>query len=258
MARQTALVTGASSGIGRDLALQFAAGGYDLVVVARRPAPLDDLVADVERLHGVAASAIAADLAAPSAAQTLYDALDRAGRRIDVVVNNAGFGLGGAVAALPLDKQLEMVQVNVTVLTALTRLFLPGMLERNQGGILNVGSTAGFQPGPFMSVYYATKAYVLAFTEGLAEEVAGSDLRISCLCPGPTATGFAEAAQITNVNLFRRGGTMTAADVARIGYDGWKNRKVVVIPGLSNRVGVMLPRISPRSLVRKIVKRLNT
>jgi short-subunit dehydrogenase len=257
MARQTALVTGASSGIGRDLALQFAAGGYDLVVVARRAAALDDVVAEVTRVHGVSASAITADLAEPSAPREIYDRLHLAGTRIDVVVNNAGFGGGGAVAELPLDRQLEMIQVNVTALTALTRLFLPGMLERNQGGILNVGSTAGFQPGPMLAVYYATKAYVLSFTEALAEEVAGSGLRVSCLCPGPTSTEFAETAKMTNSNLFKRA-TMTSADVARIGYDGWTKGKVLVIPGFSNRQGVALVRFAPRSMVRKIVKRLNS
>jgi uncharacterized protein len=257
MARQTALVTGASSGIGRDLAHQFAAGGYDLVVVARRAAALDELIAEVTRTHGVGASAIAADLATPSAPAEIQAQLDRAGTRIDVVVNNAGFGLGGPVAALPLDRQLEMIQVNVTALTALTRLFLPGMVERNQGGILNVGSTAGFQPGPLMAVYYATKAYVVSFTEALAEEVTGSDLRVSCLCPGPTVTEFAETAKMTNSNLFRRE-TMTAADVARIGYEGWKKGRVVVIPGRSNRMGAAMVRIAPRSMVRRIVKRLNS
>lgn len=257
MAGETALVTGASSGIGRDLAHQFAAGGYNLVVVARRAAALDELVAEVARVHGVTATAIAADLAEPSAAQTIVDQLDRAGTRIDVVVNNAGFGSGGAIAALPLDRQLEMIQVNVTALTALTRLFLPGMLERHRGGILNVGSTAGFQPGPMLAVYYATKAYVLSFTEALAEEVAGSGLRVSCLCPGPTSTEFATTAKLTNSNLFRRQ-TMTSADVARIGYDGWKDGKVLVIPGFSNRLGVTVVRFSPRAMVRGIVKRLNT
>ena len=257
MARQTALVTGASAGIGRDLAHQFAAGGYDLVVVARRAAALDELIAELKRVHGAGATAIAADLAEPSAARAIHDRLDRAGTRIDVVVNNAGFGLGGPVAELPLERQLEMIQVNVTALTALTRLFLPGMAERNQGGILNVGSTAGFQPGPLMAVYCATKAYVVSFTEALAEEVTGSDLRVSCLCPGPTVTEFAETAKMTNSNLFRRK-TMTAADVARIGYEGWKRGQVLVIPGSSNRLGAAMVRLAPRSMVRRIVKRLNS
>ncbi len=256
MAKQTALITGASSGIGRALAHQFAADGHDLVVVARRAAALDEVVREVTRAYGVKASAISADLAQPAGARQLYDDLIRAGTAIDVVVNNAGFGDHGTVAELPLDRQLAMIQVNVTALTELTRLFLPGMLERNQGGILNVGSTAGFQPGPLMAVYYATKAYVVSFTEALAEELAGSALRVSCLAPGPTATGFAEEARMTETRLFRLG-TMNAADVARIGYEGWKQRKVLVVPGLTNRLGVVLVRVAPRSLVRRLVKDLN-
>ena len=257
MAKYTALITGASSGIGRDLARHFAADGHDLVVVARRAAALDDLVREVTRVPGVSARAIPADLAQPGAARHIYDELVRDGASIDVVVNNAGFGLRGVVAELPLARQIEMIQVNVAALTELTRLFLPAMLERNRGGILNVGSTAGFQPGPFMAVYYATKAYVISFTEALAEEVAGTDLHITCLAPGPTATNFAEEAHMTDSRLFRLG-TMSAADVARIGYDGWKKRRVVVVPGLTNRLGVALVRVSSRSVVRKVLKRLNT
>jgi short-subunit dehydrogenase len=149
-----------------------------------------------------------------------------------------------------------MIQVNVTALTALSRSFLPSMLIRNRGGILNVGSTAAFQPGPLMAVYYATKAYVESFTEALAEEVSGTAVRVSCLCPGPTETGFAEAAAITDTNLFRRT-VMPSADVARIGYDGWKSGKILVVPGLSNRVGMAVVRFSPRPMVRRVVKRLN-
>jgi uncharacterized protein len=257
MANPTALVTGASSGIGRELARLFAADGHDLVVVARRTDALDEVVREVTRAHAVKARALAADLAQAGSARQIYDELSRTGTTIDVVVNNAGFGTHGAVAELPLDRQLAMIQVNVTSLTELTRLFLPGMLERNRGGVLNVGSTAAFQPGPFMAVYYATKAYVLSFTEALAEEVADTDLRVSCLAPGPTATGFGEEAGMTKTRLFRLG-TMSASDVARIGYDGWKRRKVIVVPGITNRAGVALVRLSPRWMVRKLLKRLNT
>lgn len=252
-----ALITGASSGIGRDLAHQFAADGYDLVLVARRRDALEDAVRDVTRTHGVNARVIAIDLATPGAARQIVDQLQTAGVTIDVLVNNAGFGLHGPVAELALERQLEMVQVNVAVLTELTRLFLPGMLERNRGGVLNVGSTAAFQPGPLMAVYYATKAYVLSFTEALAVEVNGSALRTSCLCPGPTATHFAETAQVTHSRLFRMG-TMRPADVARVGYDGWKRGQVIVIPGLKNRLGAVLASVSPRSMVRRIMKEVNT
>jgi hypothetical protein len=258
MARQTALITGASSGIGRELALRFAADEYDLVVVARRAAALDDLVREVTRAHGVAARAIAADLAQPAAPRQIFDELQRAGVRVDVLVNNAGFGAQGRMLEIPLERQLEMIQLNVTALTELTRRFVPDMLARNEGGILNVGSTAGFQPGPFMAVYYATKAYVIALTEALAEELSGTALRVSCLAPGPTATHFAEEANMTKTRLFRRLGTMEAADVARIGYEGWKNRKVIVVPGITNRVGVQLVRVSPRAVVRKLLRNLNT
>jgi short-subunit dehydrogenase len=254
--RSTALITGASSGIGRDLARLFAADGCDVVLVARRAEALRALAGDLAREHGIDAATIAADLAEPDAPARILSELSRDGRSIDIVVNNAGFGAQGTVAALPLERQLEMIQVNVAALTALTRLFLPGMLERNRGGILNVASTAAFQPGPLMAVYYATKAYVESFTEALAEEVRGTGLRITCLCPGPTATEFAEAAAMTDSNLFR-GKTMTSADVARIGYDGWKSGKVLLVPGLSNKMGMSLVRISPRPLVRRLVKRLN-
>ncbi|NUR56904.1 MAG: SDR family oxidoreductase [Acidobacteria bacterium] len=256
MDTQTAIVTGASSGIGRELARLFAADGYNLVVVARQREALESLIAGITRDHRVAARALAVDLADPEAGRRIEEDLARAGVLVDVLVNNAGFGLQGAFADLPLERQLAMIQVNVTTLTELTRRFLPGMLARNRGGILNVGSTAGFQPGPFMAGYYATKAYVVSLTEALAEEVAGSAVRVSCLAPGPTATRFAEAARMTETRLFR-GGTMTAAAVARIGYDAWKRGKILAVPGVSNKLGVALVRVSPRPLVRTIVKRLN-
>ncbi len=255
-APSTALITGASAGIGRDLARLFAADGHNLVLVARRAEALRALADELAREHRIQAATIAVDLAKPDAPARIQSELSRAGTSIDVVVNNAGFGLQGTVAELPLERQLDMIQVNVTALTALTRLFLPAMLQRNRGGILNVASTAAFQPGPLMAVYYATKAYVESFTEALAEEVKGTGLRITCLCPGPTATEFAEAAAIADTNLFR-GRTMTSADVARIGYDGWKNGKVLVVSGLSNKVGMSLVRMAPRSMVRRLVKRLN-
>jgi short-subunit dehydrogenase len=252
----TALITGASSGIGRDLARRFAADGYDLVLVARDGDALQRLADELTRQHRVTAVPAAADLSVRDAPAHLAADLDRRGLAVDVVVNNAGFGLQGAVAELPLDRQLEMIQVNVAALTALTRTYLPSMLQRNRGGVLNVASTAAFQPGPLMAVYYATKAYVESFTEALAEEVRGSALKISCLCPGPTVTGFAERAGATDSNLFR-GKTMTSSDVAQIGYDGWKAGRVLVVPGLPNKFGMAVVRASPRSIVRRVVRRLH-
>ncbi len=150
-----------------------------------------------------------------------------------------------------------MVQVNVAALTHLTRLFLPGMIQRRSGGILNVASTAAFQPGPYMAVYYATKAYVLSFTEALAEEVAGTGVRVTCLAPGPTATGFAAVADMENKLLFRLG-TMKVSSVAQAGYRGFRRGRLLVIPGLMNKVGTIAVRFTPRTLVRKVTKRLQT
>lgn len=257
MANPTALITGASSGIGRGLVEQFAIHGYDVVLVARRAAALEELAAEVTRTRGVTARVISADLIKPGAPREIHQELHRAGATIDVVVNNAGFGMHGKVAELSVDRQLQMIQLNVTVLTELTGLFIPGMLERNRGGVLNVGSTAAFQPGPFMAVYYATKAYVVSFTEALAEEVAGSAVRVSCLAPGPTATGFAEEAKVTDTRLFKLG-TMEASEVARIGYEGWSRGKVLIVPGITNQLGVFAIRFVPRPLVLKLLKQLNT
>jgi uncharacterized protein len=250
-----ALVTGASSGIGRSLALQFAAGGYDLVLTARSEPALQELAAQVQAL-GRTAHVIVADLGAADGASRLHEVLVRDGINVDVLVNNAGFGLQGRFDTLPLDRQLAMIQLNVTSLTALTRVLLPGMLARNSGGVLNVASTAAFQPGPLMTVYYATKAYVLSFTEAVAEEVAESRLNVSCLCPGPTHTGFVKAAGMTGSRLFKAG-AMTADDVAQQGFEGWSNRKRVVIPGFRNRLGAFSVRLVPRRIVPTIVKRLN-
>ena len=253
----TALITGASSGIGRALARVFARDGYALVLVARRLAVLEELAAELSRDHGVTVRVMAIDLAEPDAAMRLFADLQQSGVVVDVLVNNAGFGMQGAFAALPADRQLQMIHLNVTALTALTRLLLPSMLERGKGGVLNVGSTAGFQPGPFMAVYYATKAFVVSFSEAIADEFTGTGVVVSCLAPGATATRFAAEAGATRSRLFS-GDMMSAEEVARIGYDAWKGGKPLVIAGLRNRVSQMLVRIMPRAYVRGVVRRLNT
>lgn len=253
----TALITGASSGIGRSFAHLFARDGYALVLVARRGGVLEDLAAELSREHGVTVHVMAIDLALADAPARLLADLQQAGVSVDVLVNNAGFGLQGAFAALPVDRQLQMIHLNVAALTALTRLFLPGMLERGGGGILNVGSTAGFQPGPFMAVYYATKAYVVSFSEALADELSGSGLRVTCLAPGPTATAFAAEAGATDSRLFQ-GGTMSVDEVARIGYEAWRQGKFLVIAGRRNWWWTLAVRVLPRAMVRRIVRALNT
>ncbi len=254
----TTLITGASAGIGRALAHEFAKDGYNVVLVARRASALEELAADLSSRYAINARAIGADLADPSGPQRVFDELEAAGVAIDVVVNNAGVGARGAVAELPLDRQLQMIQLNVTALTALTRLFLPGMLQRRHGGVLNVASTAAFQPGPFMSVYYATKAYVLSFTEGVAEEVAGSGLKVTCVAPGPTASEFARTADMTRSRLFSTPAA-SVEDVARTAYQGWKAGRVLVVVGARNRVtSFIAQRLAPRAYVRRLTGQLNS
>lgn len=261
---QTALITGASSGIGRALAQQFAARGYDVVLVARSAAGLEEVarsLAAPRRATGdpgpSSVRVLTADLSKTGSAAQLVEQLRQNDIRVDVVVNNAGFGLQGEFDKLPFDQQIEMIQLNVVTLTELTRLLLPGMLERGTGGVLNVASTAAFQPGPLMSVYYATKAFVLSFTEGIAEEVAGSGVKVTCLCPGPTETAFADRAGMRDTNLFKAG-AMHVDQVGREGFDGWNNGQVVVIPGSANRRGTLVVRLVPRAIVRRVVKRMNS
>ncbi len=253
----TALITGASSGIGRAFAHLFARDGYGLVLVARRGDALEELAAELSREHGVTVRVMAVDLALVDAPARLAADLQQAGVGVDVLVNNAGFGLQGAFAALPVDRQLQMIHLNVAALTALTRLFLPAMIARGGGGILNVGSTAGFQPGPFMAVYYATKAYVVSFSEALADELSGSGLRVTCLAPGPTATAFAAEAGATESRLFQ-GSAMSVDEVARIGYKAWRQGKFLVIAGRRNWWRTLAVRLLPRATVRRIVRGLTT
>ena len=255
MSTETALITGASSGIGLELARLFAADKSNLVLVARRGDKLESLAGELRRDHGVEALVLPSDLAEPAAPQAIFDRLTQRGLGVDILVNNAGFGAMGTIARLPLERQLDMIQVNVMALAHLTRLFLPAMIERGRGGILNVGSTAGFQPGPNMAVYYASKAFVLSFTEALAEEMLGTGVKVTCLAPGATATGFREAARMEDALLFRLG-TMDVGSVARQGYRGFRRGRVIVIPGFKNKAGAFAVRLAPRLFVRKLVKRL--
>jgi uncharacterized protein len=255
VARETVLITGASSGIGLELAKLFAADQSDLVLVARSQDKLESLAQQLRRDHGVEVVVVPKDLASPAAPQELFDQLGGQGIVVDVVVNNAGFGTLGSVASLPVERQMDMVRVNVVALTHLTRLFLPGMIARRRGGILNVGSTAAFQPGPNMAVYYATKAYVLSFTEALAEELVGSGVTATCLAPGPTATGFGADSGMDNSLIFKLG-MMDARTVAQAGHRGFRRGQVIVMPGLRNKLGAFSVRLGPRAFVRKLVKRL--
>jgi len=253
---ETVLVTGASSGIGLELARCFAADGCRLVLVARKGIALENLAGELRKEHKIQAQVITADLAHPDTPNRLLAHLQAAGLKVDVLVNNAGFGAQGRFAELPLGRQLEMLQVNITSLTHLTGLLLPGMIERRRGGVLNVASTAAFQPGPGMAVYYATKAYVLSFTEALAEELAGTGVTATAVCPGPTTTNFGEAAGGKFKPIARKV-SMTAAAVARLGHRAYRSGRVVAITGVRNKVPAFAVRLAPRALVRKIAKRFN-
>jgi len=256
MSVETVLVTGASSGIGLELARCFAADGCRLVLVARKGNALEALAAELRKAHKIQAQVITTDLAHPESPARLLAHLQSAGLKVDVLVNNAGFGAQGKFAELPLGRQLEMLQVNITSLTHLTGLLLPGMIERRRGGILNVASTAAFQPGPGMAVYYATKAYVLSFSEALAEELAGTGVTVTAVCPGPTATNFGAAANIST-HGFVKTVSMSAEAVARQGHAAYRRGKAVVINGFRNQVPAFLVRFLPRAAVRKIARRFN-
>ena len=256
MGVETVLITGASSGIGLELARCFAADGSSLVLVARNRVALESLASELRTTHNIQARVQTADLARPEASAQLFATMQTAGVHIDVLVNNAGFGAQGRFSELPIERQVEMIQVNVTALAHLSRLFLPGMIERHRGGVLNIASTAGFQPGPGMAVYYATKAFVLSFTEAVAEEVAGSGVTVTAFCPGSTTTNFAEAANAHFSSGFKKS-AMSAESVARAGHRAFRAGRVVAIPGLRNRLLAFAVRLTPRTIVRKIAKHLN-
>ena len=251
----TALVTGASGGIGAELAREYARHGHALVLVARSRAALEALAEQLRSTHSVPVRTIVMDLAAGGAADRLVAELDSARVQVDVLVNNAGFALYGAFAETDWEKEAEMVQLNVVTLTALTKKLLPGMLSRRRGRILNVARTAGFLPGPLMAVYYATKAYVLSFSEALAEEVRGTGVSVTALCPGPTRTGFQARASMEASRLVNGKRLPDAAEVSREGYEGAERGAAVVIPGFQNRVQVGLVRFLPRSMVSRMVHR---
>ena len=250
----TALITGASSGIGLELAREFASHRHDVILVARSEEKLRALARELES-NGVRADVVAADLSSPSSPRTIVEAFASQGREIDVLVNNAGYGLFGRFLETPLATELDMIQVNIVALTELTKRVLPGMIARKRGRILNLASTAAFLPGPLMAVYYATKAYVLSFSEAIATELEGTGVTVTALCPGPTASGFQAAARVGESKLFA-GRLPTAADVARFGYEATMAGDAVAVPGLTNKLTAELHRFFPRSLVRKMVQRV--
>ncbi len=249
---QTVLITGASGGIGYELAKLFARDRCNLVLVARSAEKLTQVATELQNQFGVTVRTIPLDLAAPPAPKFLFDQLRRENVPVDILINNAGFGAFGEFAVMPEEEILGQIQLNVTALTHLARLFLAPMLERRQGKIMNVASTAAFQPGPLMAVYYATKAYVLSFSEALANELRGTGVTVTCFCPGPTNTGFAKRAGTEGSRLFKQIGAMDAETVARDGYRGLMKGKTVVISGTRNWLVAESVRFAPRKMVTAV------
>jgi uncharacterized protein len=245
--RKIALVTGASSGIGLEMSRQLSRDGYELILVARSEEKLRAIAKELGN-----AKVIVADLAEPDAPQRVFDAAGA----VDVLVNNAGYGLSGPFSETDLARELEMIQLNIAALTHLTKLFLRPMLERKSGHIVNVASTAAFQPGPLMAVYYATKAYVLSFSEAIADELRDSGVMVTALCPGPTATGFADVAGMNESRLFSVTKPMSSRRVARYGVRAMLHGKRVAIPGVANKLMMQSLRVSPRRLVVALVRKL--
>src|SRR5436190_19167269 len=250
--KRTALITGASGGIGYEFAKLCAQDHNNLVLIARSGSKLAQIADELQRQFGISATSIALDLASPIAPQFLFDQLQREGIPIDILVNNAGYGRFGEFAELPLEESLGQIQLNVLALTALTRLFVPSMVERHSGKIMNVASTAGFQPGPLMAVYYATKAYVISFSEALANELSKSGVTVTCFCPGATETGFAMRAGNDKTRLFQKLKPMNVKTVAADGYRGLMKGKTLVISGVRNWLVAESVRFAPRKTVTAI------
>jgi short-subunit dehydrogenase len=254
--KSTALVTGASGGIGLELAKLLARDRRDLILVARSEDKLREVAGKLAGAHEIDTHVVAADLSEPDAAKRVKERTDETGKRVDVLVNNAGVGDYGPFAESDPERLTQMMQLNMVTLTQLARLFVEDMVARGSGYILNVASIAAFQPGPLMAVYYASKAYVLSLSEALAEELNEEGVSVTALCPGPTDTDFVERADMEKSKLFDRLAVMEASDVAEAGYRGMLAGKSLVIPGAANKLLAQSVRFSPRRLTAKIARKL--
>lgn len=250
------LITGASSGIGYELASIFAKNNHNLILVARSTAKLESLKVEIEKNFQVVAEILTVDLAKQNSAEELFAAVAKKKLEVDILVNNAGIGDHGLFLSEDPKKIEEMILLNILTLTKLTRLFLPKMIESKYGKVMNVASTAAFQPGPLMSVYYATKAYVLSFSEGLFEEMRSTGVSVTALCPGPTTSGFQETANISNVAMMEFIKLPTSKDVAEFGYTALMNDKAVAIHGFMNSMVAKTTGFIPRMLLRRLVLKM--
>ncbi|MFO0597860.1 MAG: SDR family oxidoreductase [Myxococcaceae bacterium] len=252
----TALITGASAGLGEQFAHLFAKDGHDVVLVARNEARLV-AIAERLRIHKVKVHVVPEDLSRPGCAARLYERVKAMGVQVDFLVNNAGFGSTGPFLDLPLEREVEMVELNCVTLMELCHRFGRELRDRKSGKILNIASTAGFQPGPFMSTYYATKAFVVSFSEGLAHELKDSGVTVTCYCPGATHTEFAKTSGNDKSRLFQRPGVAKAEDVAADAYRAMVEGEVLAVHGLMNFLGMQGLRLSPRAVIRSITAAVN-
>jgi uncharacterized protein len=254
--RKIALITGASSGIGKALAENFAKDGYDVILAARSISKMEAQAAELEKRYNITATAIAADLESSEGATNLYREIKNRGFTLNALANNAGYGTFGEFKDSTLQSELAMMQINMTAIVVLTKLFMPDLLATN-GRIINTASTAAFQPGPYMAVYYATKAFVLSFSEAIAAELEGTGVSVTALCPGPTASGFQDKADMHASALVKNKNLPTSEEVAALGYRAMERGQRVYIPGIINWLMVQSLRFTPRSLVTKIVKAMS-
>lgn len=254
--KKTALVTGASGGIGLELAREHAKTGGDLILVARSKDKLDQFKAEIEAQYGVSVCVITKDLTIPNAPQEVYDEVKSKNLEVDYLINNAGVGAFDLFVKYPFERDAQMIALNITELTHFCKLFLPDMLARKSGKIMNVASTAGFQPGPTMAVYFATKAYVLHFSEALANEVGDQGVTVTALCPGATESGFAQAATMQESKLMKNQKLPSSAEVAKYGYRAMLKGKTVAIHGLKNYLQANSVRFATRNFVVKLARKM--
>lgn len=253
--RSYVLITGATTGIGYELAKLYANDGNNLILVARDEQRLREVKEELS-LYSIKVYTIVLDLSEDKSCEKVLDFVDKKNISVDILINNAGLGTFGYISEIEMEKELKLIDVNIRALTELTKTFLPIMIEHGEGAIMNVASTAAFCAGPKMAVYYASKAYVLNFTEALHEEVKNSEIKISCLCPGPVKTSFQEKSGIKKSEGVKNT-LMSAKDVAEIAYKDFKKGKVIIIPGFKNKLIVTLNKFIPRKLSRKIILMMN-
>jgi len=256
MHKKTALITGASQGIGYELSKLFAKDGYNLVLVARDEKRLNDIKMEFLKEHQVDIQIVVKDLSNPNSAQEIFESLKLKNTIVTALVNNAGFGHLGKFSETDWDLYQKMIQLNISSLTRLTHLFLPDMLDMNRGYIMNVASTAAFMPGPLMSIYYASKAFVLSFSQALANELKDSSVIVNTLCPGPTETKFQKRAKMDNRNVFNNSimHVMDAETVAKQGYQDLMQGKTLTITGSFNKLLTQSIRVSPRNMVINVTR----